>query len=273
METTTNLTAKRTDIWNIPPSLIVIVNKNVRENYPEEDYQRLKNNIHENGIKEPIHVRKLKDGTYALSHGFNRMRAVWELIEEGCEIQYVKATSAILNEEEELLEHITLNSGVPLTKYEVSKVLIKLKAYGWNNKKLSEKTGYSEVEVSKLLNFQQNASTEVKESVAKGEIDINPAMALVKESDSITKQNETLRVGREKASLNGKIKIKGNEVLSKKLSPMEKYGKILEIIEKTSFDSENDDRFVAIEEFFYLISDGKSTPEEILNKFLVKETV
>ncbi len=123
------LTVKRSDIWKIPPHLIFIETENIRDSYPEEKFTILKNGIKENGVLEAVHVRKTKDGRYALTHGFNRMRVVWELISEGHEILYVKACSSIINEEDELLQHLILNSGEPLSKYEISKILIKLKVF------------------------------------------------------------------------------------------------------------------------------------------------
>src|ERR1700748_2783855 len=201
MGQTEQLSAKKSDIWKIPPSQIVIENANVREDYPADKRAALKASIKENGVHTPIRVSKIKgEEKYVLKHGFTRMALVWELIAEGCEILYVKAESAIINEEEELLQHIILNSGEPLTKYEISKVIVKLKGYGWSNKNMSEKTGYTEADISKLLSFQQNASTELKEAVAKGEVEMTPAMHLAKEAPEAKKQNEILAKAREKTT-------------------------------------------------------------------------
>lgn len=275
---TEELKVKKTDILSIPPQLIVIVHPNVREDYPEDEYQRLKASIKEVGIKEAVHVRKQNDGTYALTHGFNRMRAVWELVEEGEEILYVPAKPSKKNEEEELMDHFILNMGVPLTKYEISKLLIRLKGFGWTNRKMSEKTGYSEVEVSRLLAFQNNASTEVKESVAKGEMDITPAMKLVKETGSVSNQNEALKKGRESAAKSVaksgetkvKVKVKAKHVLSKTLSPWDKYLEIMDIVDQEARTYSGNQPLMNVAKFFHLLTDGKSTPEEVLNKFIAK---
>jgi hypothetical protein len=270
-EVTEELGVKKNPIWKIPPAMIFIENPNVREYYDPEKKAILKASIKENGVLLPVRVRKVQgEDRYALTHGFTRMECVWELVEEGCEILYVKAESVIINEEEELIQHLTLNSGEPLTKYEISKLLVKLKGYGWSNKTMSQKTGYPETIISQLLSFQQNASNNVKESVAKGEIDMAPAMSMVKEHKTVEKQNEVLQKGKEQAAKTGKKKVTGKQVLSKRLSQWDKYTQVMEIIDgdKNAYRGNMD--LVNIEKFFFLLNDGKSTPEEILKKYLAK---
>lgn len=249
------------DVFLIPPSLIYIETPNVRETYSEEKFQIMKESIKVNGVLDPIHVKKTKKG-FAISHGFNRMRAVWELIEEGCEIVGVKSLmSTKISEEEELFRHITLNSGEPLTKFEISKILIQLQVYGWKNKDMAHKLGYSEQEISNLITFQSQASMEVKNAVKEGVMDINPAIALVRETESTQQQNEVLAKAKEKVKSENRTKIKSTDVLSKKLSFQDKMQKCIEL--GTNVDS---DKMKMLREMYALLSDKSNTPESILEK-------
>ncbi len=267
METTTQTTPElkvvRGNLFQVPPSMIVIENENVRDSYPEEKFQVLKDSIKENGVLDPIHVRKLRgEEKYALTHGFNRMRAVWELVEEGCEILNVKVIVSTLSAEEELIRHITLNSGEPLSKFEISKILVQLKAFGWKNKDMSKKLGYPEQEISNLIMFQNNASQEVKNAVKDGVMDINPAIMLVRESGSTVEQNVTLNTAKEKASKENKTKISSKDVL-KKMSLQDKFSKMVEIVQENDLLMEQD-KGKMIEQLYYLLTAKDSTPESIV---------
>jgi len=264
--TGTELKVVRGNSFSIPPSMIVIENENVRDSYPEEKFQVLKQSIKENGVLDPIHVRKLRgEEKYALTHGFNRMRAVWELVDEGFEIINVKAIISTLSAEEELIRHITLNSGEPLSKYEISKILVQLKAFGWKNKDISKKLGYTEQEISNLITFQTNASQEVKNAVKEGLIDINPAIMMVRESGTTQQQNVVLNIAKEKAIKENKTKIGSKDILSKKLTLQDKLSKVVEIIQENNglFETKSGK---LIEQLFYQLNSKESTPETIIKQ-------
>jgi ParB family chromosome partitioning protein len=257
----------KTDIYTIPPSMIYIENPNVRDAYPEQEYQNLKESIRINGVIEPIHVRKTPKG-YALTHGFNRMRAVWELIEEGVQIVGVKAISSKLSTEEELVRHITLNSGVPLTKFEISKVLIQLQGFGWKNKDISAKLGYSEQEVSNLLTFQNQASMELKNAVKDGLIDINPALSLIRETENTKEQNVVLEKAKAKVKSENRTKIKSTDVLSKKISFQDKMSKTIELFAEVPLLPEKKRDQELLTKLYELLLDKENTPEDIVKKLV-----
>lgn len=265
-EETQEFKVSRSDIFGINPKQIYIDRANVREegSYPAEKFSVLKASIKENGVLEPIHVRKTDKG-YALVHGFNRMDAVWQLIEEGYEIVSVKClvVPKATSQEEELLRHFILNSGEPLTKYEISKIFISLKNFGWSNKDIATKTGYSEQEVSNLITFQSQGSMELKNAVKEGVMNINPAISLIRETENTTEQNEVLEVAKEKAKSENRTKIKSTDVLVKKLTLQDKFAKCLEI----ASENENE-KMQVVREFFALLSEKNATPEEIVAKFL-----
>lgn len=254
---------RRTDLYSIPPHLIFIDNENVRVGYPEEKFQVLKENIRQNGVLEPVHVRKVDD-KYALTHGFNRMRAVWELVEEGCEIISVKAITSKMTEEEELLQHITLNSGEPLTPYEISQIFIKLKNFGWKNKDIANKVGYTEQQVSSLIKFQSEAGMELKNEVKEGNISITNAVKLVRQTNSVTEQNSKIAEVRESNSGNRKIKAK--DIFEESLSLRERLDKVFDLAEEQGVE---DERIEFCRLLVKLASQSKNSAEKILSEILV----
>lgn len=244
----------KTDILKIKPSLIVIENPNIREGYSEEAFQQLKESIRVNGIIQPIQVRKKKD-VFVLVHGFNRFRAVQELISEGVEIKRVLAIPSQMSVEEELINHVVSNSGVPLTKYEISKVVISLSNFGYSNKEMSLRLGFSEMEVSNLLTFQRFTSMEVKNSVKEGSLAITTAIQLTRETETISEQNDALKEAKTKL-VEGKTKISSSDILetakakAKKISFEKRFGEVVEQL--------NDEKITSL---FYMLSEGKTTEE------------
>ena len=245
-------------------SHIVIENENIREDYSVEAFERLKASIKINGVIQPIQVKKKKgEEIYVLVQGFNRYRAVLELIAEGFEIERIPAMPVSYSLEEELLNHIVSNSGEPLTKYETSKVLVRLSNYGWSNKELSAKTGYSEMEISNLLIFQRQASTEVKKAVASNELAITTATQLVRETENVDEQNTKLSEAKAKKS-DDKKKITSSDILNsskekaKKISFEKRFTELVSAIE--SAEITNREMLVSV---FYMLNQG-STTEEIL---------
>lgn len=196
---------------------------------------------------------------YVVAHGFNRFRAVTEINNEGGEqILRVPAILTQMNEEEELLLHITANSGEPLSKIEISKIFTKLSKYGLSNKEISEKTGYSEVEVSVLINFNQNASTEIKKAVIENTLKFTTARQIVKENESVEKQNEVLTNLKEKVSK--QVEGEGRKVSRIKTSDFKKVKtfeqKFIELCEKSGD--------IKLQKVLYMLSNDDSSIDDII---------
>src|SRR5690606_41041461 len=103
--------AKRTDLFNIDPRLIKVDwDSNPREDYGDEDFEELKESIRSNGVEMPLLVFIDKvSNEIALAHGFRRMKAISQLIEEGVEITSVPIKNIPNNLETILAYHLTLN--------------------------------------------------------------------------------------------------------------------------------------------------------------------
>ena len=111
------LKTKKTDLLLIDPKNIVVEeNFNVRSDYGDID--GLSKSIIEVGQLEPISVSKIR-GTeqYVLTDGHRRMKAILKAIEDGFEIQYVKAIVATGNLEDRIFAMVITGIGKkPLNK-------------------------------------------------------------------------------------------------------------------------------------------------------------
>lgn len=203
-------TLKRTDLFKINPRTVVIdLEINPRKNY---DIVELKESIRNEGVKEPVRIAKNKDGMWQLTHGFRRMTAVMELIDEGVDIAFVPCLKTSMNAESILLDHLTLNSGKPLNSLEIADTIYQLQGYGYSNKDITVKTGIAEVKISNLLTFAKEASKKIKDAVLNGEMTFTTALQIIRGSDSITEQNDLLDEAEMKALEEGETKVKSKHV-------------------------------------------------------------
>lgn len=145
----TNKTTK-TDIYNIDPRSIVVVNGfNSRTDFGNID--ELAAQIKEQGMLNPITVIPQKDEnsveTYRLVDGERRYRAVMKLIGEGHDIARIKALflSKSTSEEDMLVQQFLRNEGKNFTEYEL----------GILCRKLRDNCGKTVAEIAKMLGKNQ----------------------------------------------------------------------------------------------------------------------
>lgn len=164
----------KSDLLKIDPRRITFNPKN----NPRQDYGDIKslmNFIEENGTEAlpPIKVRKSTDADgkeiYELIHGYRRMTAITRLLEKGVEIKRMIARPVArgYNEKDELIDHISENSGMKLNAMEEAIVFEKLLKFGWSQAEIAKRIGKTQSHVSQILKLA--GSTEyIKETVAKG---------------------------------------------------------------------------------------------------------
>lgn len=166
--------AKKKDIHLLDPRGISFdPENNPRQFYgTDQAWKEFKNSIKVNGVQMPISIKRTSDGI-VLVHGYRRMKAVMELIEEGIDIKYVKAEAVAkgYNEEKELLDHLTLNSGLPLTPMEEAIVFQRLIDRGWTQKEIGDAVGKTQGKVSntlKLANLPKRIQNYINEGLVSG---------------------------------------------------------------------------------------------------------
>lgn len=206
---------KRKDIFKINPlDILVNFEDNPRADYgTEEDWGTLKESIRQEGVKEPVRIfQNNKEDGWSLAHGFRRVRAVLELIEEGEDIKEILAFKVTNNPETILLDHLSLNSGKPLNDVERSNIVLRLENFGYDPKEIARKTGMQLQKVYVLLRFAKEAKKELKDAVINGEMKFTTAMEVLRASIDHDQQNEILEKAREKKESEGSEIIKGKDI-------------------------------------------------------------
>lgn len=157
-------------IW-LDPSDIIFDNANNGREIDKSDhyYTELKENIKNNGVLMPL-SGYFKDGKYYLTHGYHRINACIELKEENKDFNikvHFKVSNIVKSELDILIEHITLNSGKPLSNIELANIILKLENFGLSRIEISLKTSLSTARISQVLSFLSivNSDTELKSIV------------------------------------------------------------------------------------------------------------
>lgn len=265
---------KKTDLLLIDPRNIVIEKDfNVREEYG--DIAGLAKSIAKNGQLEAIVVSKIR-GTdqYLLADGHRRLRAINKAIEDGAEIQFVKAIVTDGNPIHRLLTMVI--TGVdkkPLTNLEEGEAYKRLKEQGMGAKEIAEQVGKSYVHVYAMMKLA-DAPDQVKNYIKKGEISGSVVSKLMKDYNTV---EELIQVV-EEAVLNAQIEDEADVKEGKKkeggktkkatarhagvLSPMKKLEGALEIAIDKGYESAG-----FLQELVTKLKLEKTTPQVIANLF------
>lgn len=184
---------RRTDLFFVDPLVIKVVDGwNDRTDFSGEE--ELRDSIIEEGVKQPLKIRKSKDGTLELADGERRLRATLRAIKEGNAIEEVPviAVSKKTSEIDLYLESLIANTGKPFTPTEEANSYRRLMAWGISVRKIAKKVGKSETHVRNRLELS-NAIPAVRKAVDSGEITVKDAQEIARESDGkVDAQTEAL---------------------------------------------------------------------------------
>lgn len=146
-----------------------------RRCFSEESLQELAASIEENGVIQPIIVRKLEQGGYQIVAGERRWRA--------CRLLNKKTIPAIIKEysdqqllEIALIENIQREDLNPLEEAEAYKTLIK--EYGLTQEEVSLKVGKSRSFIANMMRLL-NLALPVQEMLANGQLSVGHGRALL----------------------------------------------------------------------------------------------
>jgi len=267
---------KKGNSYSINPSDIVVdAEMNPRQEYGNgDDWDSFKKSIMDLGIQQNLKVYfDETNNKYHLAHGFRRMKAVQELAQEGHVIELIPVDIVENDKEAAIIGHFVLNSGKALTDPEMAEGLRRLKMYSGveNVSELARKAGISTQKGYTLLNFAENAGSQVKKALANGEIAFSVANSIIHNSGSISEQNKLLKEGKEKAKTEGKEKIRtqhiGMKISDGKVNLETKIGNLLAELDKAEeVDKEAVNMFIAIVK---ALKSGKTT-EEIIPLFNIQ---
>lgn len=214
--------------WVNPLKIFFNNNDNVRNiNFKNDtDFQELKQNILENGVLTSLYGYRNKDientgnYDYVLTHGYRRLNAVLEIIQEQTKIDptfTIRVPFMIKDKKtdmQQLLEHITLNTGKPLSNLELANIIIKLENFGLTKNEISKKTGFSTARISQILSFDKliNSDTDLKDIVNKKVVSDTTLHETIKKIDDIEQTKKVINNALDNAKKENKDKITKKDI-------------------------------------------------------------
>lgn len=170
------------DIVKIPISKIVIRKDfNVRQDYG--DIEGLATSLLENGQIIPGRVDVLANGTFLLTDGHRRFRALCTLKEKrGYEDVTFKAivNSTRTTELDRIFQMFLTQDNKQLSAYEIAELIKRLMNLGLKQHEIALKIGKTDGYISQMLSFA-NESPIIKDEVKKGNISVSAVVKLQKE--------------------------------------------------------------------------------------------
>lgn len=167
----------------VDPSLLKVDKGfNARLSYDGEDFDQLKASIKENGVQDPLKVKRDEEGNYNVLDGHRRSLAVQALLKEGVEVGFVPVIKArkTENEEDAILDLIIQNDGKPLNLIEEGIVFRRLEKKGYSVKEIAQKTGRTAVKVRNGM-LAASAPKKVHDYVGQGKIAATTVLHLMRE--------------------------------------------------------------------------------------------
>lgn len=217
-----NVSEGRSDVYRINPYKIQVEDGfNVRSfDSPDlvDHIDTLARSIAENGVLHPLTLRR-KGEVFVVKDGECRLRATIRAIEVyGAEINTVPVcvTARHESDADAVLGIIVENSGLPLDALAKSNVVKRLKAFGWSDTDIANRTAYSKSYVVKLLEMA-GLDEEIKDMIRAGTVsatfaletarsngfDGEKTLAALSEAQTVAEEKGKARITR--ATTSGKL--------------------------------------------------------------------
>ena len=242
-------TTKRTDIYQIDPRNIVVVEGfNARKNF---DLDELKEQIRKVGVLNPITVIPFKDKEtgaekYRLVDGERRYRAVMALLAEGEDIKRIKAMYLPKGTKEEdlLIQQLLKNTGKQFSEIEMAKLFNRFKEqWGYTQTEIADKFCKKASFVSRCMALL-DLPAEIIEMMERGEISADTARQIAnRHKDDVDAQVEDAEKAVNTAKAKGKktattkdipVNVQAANLIAKIRKDLKKYAALME-----SLDGEN----------------------------------
>lgn len=209
------LKSSKNDILYIISSELVAdesLNEREKDNYGDID--ELVESIREHGVKSPLHGYNEK-GLFHVTHGFRRSRAVAKLLAEGIEIKVpcIAKRKSEYSKENIIIDHFTLNTGMPLSTLEKANAVKKLIVYGYEPAQLSKLLSMTETYINSLL-LLSNAPISVKKAINSGKIAASMAIGILRENKDMDKAAEVINKAITEANSHGKEKATKKDLIN-----------------------------------------------------------
>lgn len=209
-------TTKRTDLFLVDPRNIVVMEGfNVRQDF---DLAELKEQIKDKGVLNPITVIPFRDEQgvekYKLVDGERRYRATMMAIEEGADIQFIKALKAPRDSSlmDLYVEQMMRNEGKQFTEYECAIMYRRFRdEFGYSQVQIAQTFHKSPAAICKCLSLLELPEY-LQRKIATGEMSVMAAKDIVANFDTQEEQVEAARSMVKKARENGKGSVTGKFV-------------------------------------------------------------
>lgn len=210
--------ASSSDLWMVPMSEIrVIEGFNVRKHNDgyKAHIRALADSIKANGFYRNkalagyVAKETAEDGSTTnviyITDGHSRLAAAHLAAEEGADLSLLPVVVAPkgTSTEDLTVSLVTQNSGRPLEPLEVAEVCKRLVGFGWEEKQIAERLGFSKNHVTNLLALIAGPAP-LRKMVEKGQVSATLAIETLKKG---TKAIEKLKETVSKASSEGKKKV------------------------------------------------------------------
>ena len=208
------LASGRKDLYMMDPEkLVEDKGWNVRETGAELDahIRMLADSIKERGVLEPLTIW-LDGDVPKVTNGQCRLLAVRLAKKEGADIKTVpvRVEERYASEGDRILSLITRNSGKPLSSLETAEVVRRLAAYGWDQKEIAKKTGYS---IGQIGNFMTLAGLgpELAKPIKDGEISATLVVQEIRDK-GVEKAKESVSKAIKESKAEGKKKVTRRDI-------------------------------------------------------------
>ncbi len=186
--------------------IIVREGFNVRQDYG--DIEGLALSLRENGQTVAGRVDVLEDGTFVLTDGHRRFKALQLLSKDYPEVTF----KAIVNgkkttDEQRILQMFTTQDNKPLTPHEVAELIQRLVNLGYKPKLVAEKIGKTQAYVSQMLDYASD-SQHIKAEVVKGNITVGAANELRAKMPDVEQREKAVKEAVDKKKDNKKLSAK-----------------------------------------------------------------
>lgn len=188
---------RRSDLYHVSPNDIVVVEGwNDRVSFDLDD---LVASIRQNGVMQPLMVRRNRHGVLELRNGERRLRAVRQLLAEGVEILSVPVIlEKSSSDAEALIASYLANTGKPFEPMEEAHCFRRFLAWGWSPDQLAQRLGKSVSTVRNSLALL-DAAPAVVEALQNGTVSRTEAVAVVRQARRTEEDQSALLEERQEA--------------------------------------------------------------------------
>jgi ParB family chromosome partitioning protein len=147
----------------------------------------------ENGQEIPAKVDAMADGTFVLTDGHRRYKALQVCEDSGMEVYlYAIVNKVRTTEEQRILQMFVTQDSKQLNASETAELFKRLENLGWTQEQIAKKVGKTQSYVSQMLSYA-NESPVIKAEVEAGNLTVANVLQMQKEHESQEERIDTVK--------------------------------------------------------------------------------